>query len=341
MTVAFFTHETFDQHTQRGHPEHAGRLQAVRELLKSSGIWDDFTHLDAAPATDAQILGVHTPRYLEILKATSQPTGRDNFGLDTYITRQSHDLARLAAGGVIAVVESVAMKQTQTGIAAVRPPGHHATPAMGMGFCLLSSVAIAAHYAAHTLGLERVAIVDFDVHHGNGTQDCLYEDARTLFISSHQSPLYPGTGAFRERGNGKGENLTLNLPVPANTGDTALQTLYTDVVIPMLTDYNPQLIIVSAGFDAHWIDPLATLSVSLSGFHGLVRQLIETANHLCDGKIVFVMEGGYDLPALSHGWLNIAYALLGKDLFSDPHGKASNDLPLDKSLLERYLSILP
>lgn len=336
MVTAFFTDTRFAQHTMPGHPEHAGRLQAVVKLLEAEGVLSELKVLTATPATVEPLLAIHEAPYLDLLASTAKLTRATGLGLDTYIVPQSYELARLAAGGVMEVITAVLKEEAQNGIAAVRPPGHHATPSQGMGFCLLNNIAIGARYAQQVHGLERVAIVDFDVHHGNGTQDAFYGDPSVLFISSHQSPLYPGTGSLPERGKGQGLGYTVNLPLPPNTGDAAIQQVYTEVVAPVLRRFQPQLILVSAGFDAHHVDPLAQLKLSLLGFNSLVRLLLELAQELCQGKLVFVMEGGYDLTALSYGWLNIANALLGKNSVSDPLGSAQQPRPLTEHLLEEF-----
>lgn len=331
MTTAFFTEAALDGHTWHGHVEHAGRLQAVRQLYEESGVLADLQAVTATPATPEQLARVHHQPYLDVLEKTSHLKHPAQLDADTYILPASFALAKLAAGGVIRVVEAVLTGQAQNGIAAVRPPGHHATPERGMGFCLLNNIAIAARHAYTTYDLQRVAIVDFDVHHGNGTQDAFYVDPKVLFISSHQSPLYPGTGMLEEAGAGT----IINAPLPAGTGDQGFRTLYEEALFPALKRYQPQLILVSAGFDAHWDDPLASLQLSLSGFNFLTRRLIETAGELCNGRIVFVMEGGYNLTVLSHGWLNIAYALLGRDEMRDPLGMSKVDRPLSTPLLQR------
>lgn len=336
MTTAFFTSAQLDSHTLQGHPEFAGRRQAVVSLLEQREVLSQLHVLQASPATDAQLTTVHKSHYLEVLSDSIPTNGIGYFDADTYLTSQSLELARLAVGGTIAVVESVLAGHHQTGMAVVRPPGHHATPRQAMGFCLFNNIAIAARYAQQTHGLERVAIVDFDVHHGNGTQDAFYDDPSVLFISSHQSPLYPGTGRLEERGRGDGMGYTINLPVPAYTGDMAFQSMYEEVVIPALKRFAPQLILVSAGFDAHFVDPLAQLNVTLGGFNHLCRLLLQASIDLCEGKIAFVMEGGYDLKALSHGWLNIAHLLLGQPALPDPYGAPRHVAAVDEELIKAF-----
>lgn len=336
MTTAFFTDERFSAHTLQGHPEHAGRLESVIKLYKSEGVWDKLFRVAATPATDEQILRVHTPKHIErlqLIERLDQPTF---FEADTYVVPESNELARVAAGGVIAVVDEVIHGKAENGIAAVRPPGHHATPTRAMGFCLLSNIAIAAR-AVHNI--DRIAIVDYDVHHGNGTQDALYEDPSILFMSSHQSPLYPGTGAIGEIGTGAGKGFTANVPLPPGTGDEGIREVYEKFLWPLLRRFQPQLILVSAGFDAHWRDPLANLLFSLKGFDHISRELLKMAQELCGGKIVFVMEGGYDLEVLSHGWLNIANMLLGSQQVSDPVGTYRGGKSLPAGYLDTLLNI--
>jgi acetoin utilization deacetylase AcuC-like enzyme len=204
----------------------------------------------------------------------------------------------------------------------VRPPGHHAMPGHGMGFCLFGNVAIAAQAARVDRGIDRVLIVDFDVHHGNGTQAMVEEDSAVCFISTHQYPYYPGTGAAREIGIGPGEGTVVNMPLSAGAGDKVFQQLYQQVVIPFARRFEPDLILVSAGFDAHWDDPLASLGLSLGGYAWIVQTLNSLAQELCDGRIVFTLEGGYHLQVLSHGILNTFHALLGDEIVEDPLGPA-------------------
>lgn len=339
MTTAFFTDEQFSVHTLQGHPEHAGRLEAVIRLYREKGIWEQVYRVAASPATDEQLLRVHTAHHLDVLKSVSRLDHPAMLEMDTYVVPASYELARMAAGGVIAVVDAVLRGEADNGIAAVRPPGHHATPARAMGFCLLSNVAIAARHARAVHHLERVAIVDFDVHHGNGTQDALYNDPNILFMSSHQSPLYPGTGAIHEIGSGAGKGFTANAPLAPGVGDEGIQELYEKFLWPLMRRFQPQLILVSAGFDAHWRDPLANLMFTLTGFDHITRELLHMAQEFCNGKIVFVMEGGYDLEVLSHGWLNIAHALLGSSEVSDPVGVYRQSRGLPPGLLQRLLEI--
>ncbi|MEO0565227.1 MAG: histone deacetylase, partial [Chloroflexota bacterium] len=229
--------------------------------------------------------------------------------------------ARIAAGGACMAVDAVMDEEANNALVASRPPGHHATADTAMGFCLLNNIAIAARHAQETHGVERVMIVDYDVHHGNGTNDIFYDDDSVLFISSHQSPLYPGSGAADEIGRGDGDGYTINIPLRAGTGDEGFARLYEEIVWPAAKRFSPELILVSAGFDAHWQDPLGGLKLTLDGFAHITRELIRMADELCDGKIVFVMEGGYNLEAIGAGIANVARCLLGDDDIDDPLGK--------------------
>jgi len=256
------------------------------------------------------------------------------FDSDTYALPQSYEIAKLAAGGVLTAVDAVMTGEADNGLAAVRPPGHHATPERAMGFCLLSNIAIAARHAQDQYDIKRVMIVDFDVHHGNGTQDVFYEDGSVLFISTHQYPFYPGTGDLRETGIGAGKGTTINIPLGHGHGDTSYRQIYESILWPAARRFQPELILVSAGFDAHFIDPLAMMQLTHDGYAHLTRELIRMAEEVCDGKIVFVMEGGYDLPALAHGMRNVAHALLGEEEISDPYGNIAKKESDAQSIIE-------
>lgn len=322
MTTAYVYDERFHIHTMEGHPEFAGRLVAINRQFARAGLYDRVRQLDVVPASHDAVAAVHTEKYLSRLERTAEH-GPAMFGLDTYVMPRSYEIACLAAGGVMGAVDAVLSGQSDNALVAVRPPGHHAIPTAGMGFCLLNNIAIAARHAQHTHGLERVAIVDFDVHHGNGTQDVFYADPGVLFISTHQSPLYPGTGSIHETGQEAGKGYTVNIPLPPGVGDQGYARVYDEIVLPLVQRYQPQLLLVSAGFDAHWADPLANMKLSLSGYGVLSRKLRELAAELCGGRIVFVLEGGYNLQVLSHGWANLAHLLLGDDIVTDPIGEAS------------------
>lgn len=327
MTTVYVTHERYADHDLRGHPEHAGRIRAIWQQLESSGLANRMTRLTPTAISDEQILSVHSAKYLEMFKMIEFQDGVVGLDSDTYALPESPEIARLAAGGVISGIDAILKGDADNALVAVRPPGHHAIPARGMGFCLLGNIAIGAKHAQKEYGLERIMIVDFDVHHGNGTQDMFYDDDSVLFISSHQYPFYPGSGNLRETGTGRGEGFTINIPMGGGQGDGNYKRIYDEIIWKAARRFKPELILVSAGFDAHFVDPLASMKLTLAGYAQITRELIKMAQELCDGKIIFVLEGGYDLDALKYGIANVAHALLGDDKTEDPLGAYNRPEP--------------
>jgi len=323
MTIACLTHPSFTEHDFPRHPEHAGRIQAVWSALQAAGLADQLLQLAPAPATDEEILAVHSATHLQRLVYISQMDRMVLIDQDTYALPGSLDVSRLAAGAMVGAVDAVCAGDADNAMAVVRPPGHHATANRQMGFCLLNNVAIGARHALTKHQLKRVMILDYDVHHGNGTQDIFYGDPSVLFLSIHQSPHYPGTGSLDEVGESEGKGTTINVPLAAGHGDQSYQRIFEQIVIPATERFRPELMLISVGFDAHWADPLAGMRLSLGGYDWLARACLKLAKQVCAGKIVFLMEGGYDLKALSHGWCNIARALLDSHELSDPYGTAT------------------
>lgn len=326
MTTIYTTHPRYVEHDYPGHPEHAGRIRAVWQRLDENGLSARMNKVEAQPVTDAQILSVHTKDYLELLKQLNLLDTTRLLDLNTYAGPGVLDIARLSAGGVVDAVDAVMRGAADNGLAAVRPPGHHAIADYGLGFCILGNIAIAARHAQQNYGIERVLIVDYDVHHGNGTEAMFYDDPSILFISTHQYPLYPGTGALTDIGTGAGTGYTINLPLPAYCGDANYAHIFDEIVWKAAERFQPQLVLVSAGFDAHWTDPLASMKLTLDGYAHLSSELIRMAERYCAGKIVFVMEGGYDLDGLSYGMANLARLLLGEAPV-DPLGAPPNPRP--------------
>lgn len=326
MTTIYTTHPRCIEHDQPTHPEHAGRIRAVWQRLNESGLSARMHAVEPQPVPTDLILTVHTPDYLELLQRVSAQPRQMQLDADTYAGANSLEIARLSAGGAVAAVDAVLGGQAANGLAALRPPGHHAMPDHGMGFCLLGNIGIAARYAQREYGLERVLIVDYDVHHGNGTEAMFYNDPSVLFISLHQFPLYPGTGAVTDIGAGRGTGYNINIALPPNSGDGNYLNVFESIVGQAAERYAPQLILVSAGFDAHWADPLAGMRVTLPGYATMTSELIRMAERLCGGKIVFVLEGGYNLDALGYGVSNIARLLLG-DAPTDPLGPSPSRRP--------------
>lgn len=319
MTTVYITHPRYTEHDLPQHPEHAGRIRAVWRRMTDSGLLTRLQSQEAEAITREQILSVHTPGHLALLEKISTLPRAVRIDADTYACPSSLEIARLSAGAAVQAVNAVLQGQAANGLVAARPPGHHAEPDRAMGFCLFNNIAIATRHAQKAFGIERILIVDYDVHHGNGTEAVFYDDPSVLFISTHQHPLYPGTGAVTDTGTGRGEGFNINVPLPAGVDDQGYATVFEQIVAPAAARYQPELILVSVGFDAHWLDPLAGMQLSLTGYAYLSRQLVQMAERLCSGRIIFIMEGGYNLDALSYGMGNIARVLLGEEI-EDPLG---------------------
>jgi acetoin utilization deacetylase AcuC-like enzyme len=309
----------FDAHEDLSgpHPECPERLTAAREGLYATLPATLQTRIAPREATDVELARVHLPGYVSALRG-ALGAGHGHLDPDTYFCPQTREAAWLAAGGAIDLARALVSGECQRGFALLRPPGHHAVPARSMGFCLLNNVALAAS-AALAAGLSRVAIVDWDVHHGNGTQDAFYDDPRVLFVSLHQYPFYPGTGAAREIGRGQGAGYTANFGMPAGSGPEAYGAAFRQVIVPLLRAFAPELVLVSAGFDAHARDPLAQLQLDATTYGALATALIDLVGELGHGRIGFVLEGGYDLLALSASVAEVAHAALGRRT-ELPHG---------------------
>jgi acetoin utilization deacetylase AcuC-like enzyme len=320
-----------------GHPESAARGGAILALLEEQRVMADCQLVAPVPASLEQVRRIHSAAMIERVRQASSRGGRQLLDGDTYTTGASFEAALLAVGSCCTAVDQLLTGQANNGLVLVRPPGHHAERYQPGGFCLFNNAAAAAKQAQAVHGLRRVLILDFDVHHGNGTQDIFYEDDSVLFISSHvYAPhFYPGGGAAGEVGDGRGYGCTLNAPLPRGVGDRGYGRLFEQIILPKARAFKPQLILISAGYDAHWADPLGAAAASLTGYAHLNRLLIELANRVCDGRILFILEGGYYLPALAHAVLNTAYALLGQDQTRDPLGPAADDEPSLEALLLR------
>ncbi len=292
--TGFVYHPDYLNHdTGPNHPERPDRLRASLSVLQESDIWEQLHSIEPTPASTAQLLYAHEPAYPEHIKQYCD--AEIPLTYDTTVVKASYDIALLSTGGVLNAADAVATGSVQNAFAMVRPPGHHATPNQSMGFCLFNNIAIAARYLQREHGAGKVAIVDWDVHHGNGTQDIFYEDESVFFFSIHQSPLYPGTGSSYERGSGKGRGTNLNVPMPPGSGDTEYATVFTDTLIPALQDFAPEFTLISAGFDAHYLDPLANTELTADGFATLTDLILEFA----EGRVVSALEGGYSLEGVS------------------------------------------
>ncbi len=333
LDTAYIYHPIYLEHNQPGHPENARRLEYILETLEAEGVLGRVRLLEPRPATEDELLYVHSPRHIDRVRQMAEKGG-GHMDPDTYVSPQSFEAALMAAGGLIRAVEAVLAGQAANAFGLVRPPGHHATASRAMGFCLFNNVAIAVRTALACEQVERVCIIDFDVHHGNGTQAVFEDDAEVFYCSMHQYPYYPGTGAKGEIGRGAGERTVLNVPLPAGVGDSGYAKIFEELVWPLARRFAPDLVLVSAGYDGHWDDPLAHMNLSLTGYATLQQGLLKMARELCDGRIVFALEGGYHLDALAYGVLNAFYALLGADTVVDPLGAAPRSERSVDGLLE-------
>lgn len=331
MTTCFAYDPIEQKHTLTGHPENRGRLAGVMGLLASDGILERLQATVVTPVSAERLGRVHPQRYSEHVARLAQ-AGGGYLDPDTYVVRGTYDAALTSAGALVNVVEAVMTGQAANGMSLMRPPGHHALPGRGMGFCIFANVAIAARAAQVEFGAERVLIIDWDVHHGNGTEAVFYDDPSVAFFSTHQYPFYPGTGAAADTGRGAGTGATLNVPLPASTGDQGYARAFAELLAPFARRFQPDLILVSAGYDAHWRDPLALELLSLTGYATLTRQVMALAQELCDGRLVVALEGGYDLEVLAHAVLNTLRLLEQPDAaITDPFGPAATiERPVDQ-----------
>jgi acetoin utilization deacetylase AcuC-like enzyme len=298
-TTATLFHPDFLEHdTGYGHPERPERLLAVMEALDASPRKATLLPLEPRPATVEELALVHDPYYIAYVEKVAG-RGGGSLAYDTPLGARSYDVARLSAGAVLRGVDAVIAGEADNAFAVCRPPGHHATPTRGMGFCLFNNVAVGARYAQQAHGLSRILIVDWDVHHGNGTQDAFYDDPTVFFFSIHQSPLYPWTGAADEQGRGPGLGATLNVPMRARSTDADYVRMFEERLLPAARQFRPELVFVSAGFDAHEEDPLATMRLTSRGFAALTDIVRGLAEEFCGGRLVSALEGGYHLGGLA------------------------------------------
>jgi acetoin utilization deacetylase AcuC-like enzyme len=318
MSVGLAYSPTYLQHeTFAGHPERPERISAIVSGLQAAGLWQQLDVWEPAPASGATLELVHSPRHIAFIRELASRGGYVD--QDTAVSRTSWEPALRAVGAVVEAVQKVRAGGLDAAYCVVRPPGHHATPDAAMGFCLFNNVAIATAWLLQQ-SVERVAILDYDVHHGNGTQDAFAADSRVLYLSTHQYPLYPGTGHWRERGVGT----TVNLSLPPGSGDSVYDAARQRLIEPIVHRFNPEFVLVSLGFDAFWNDPLASLRLSVAGYSALIR----SARDLAGGRLVVALEGGYDLDALAHGSAAVCRLLLGHEPLPDPLGPPPDQLAL-------------
>jgi acetoin utilization deacetylase AcuC-like enzyme len=336
MATGYVYDPIYLKHDLRGHPENQQRLRTTLQVLEENGMMERLTLLPALPISPQRLQRVHTPDYVHHVERVAQQGG-GHLDMDTYVRPASYDAALAAAGGLVEATRAVLDGEVSNAFALVRPPGHHALRSRGMGFCLFNNVAIAARYALAERGLDRVLIMDFDVHHGNGTQDEFEADPAVMYVSTHQYPHYPGTGHWRETGRGDGAGSIVNVPLAGSVGDKGFARIFREVVGPVAWRFQPQLILVSAGYDAHWDDPLATMHLSVGGYASIAQALKDLAEELCGGRLVWTLEGGYHLEALAYSVLNTLAVLLDDDdwQFVDPLGPSPfSERPVDSIIAQ-------
>src|SRR5437588_4412344 len=332
MTTALIYDPIFLEHlTPPKHPERPQRLEMAIKVLEALD-WlqrDGLVQIPPREATEDELAAVHDRAYIRQIKEVAEEVAREAqqggrktrfFATDTYISAQSYAAAIKAAGAPLTAIDAIMSGEIDNAYCLVRPPGHHALPDEAMGFCLFNNVAVAAQYALDHHGLKRVMIIDYDVHHGNGIQDIFYTDPRVLYFSVHQAPFYPGTGHSDERGAGAGLGTTINVPLPATVGYEVYEPVFRQVMAPAADRFDPQLILVSAGFDAHWNDPLGQMNLSTAGFAQLTKIIIDLAQTLCNGCLVMVQEGGYNLDVMGSAVATCINLLLGDDAAVDSLG---------------------
>jgi acetoin utilization deacetylase AcuC-like enzyme len=341
MTTALIYDPIFLEHlTPPGHPERPQRVEMAMRVLEALN-WlerDGLVQIAPRAATVEELAMVHEREYIQQVEdeskaaATVAQHGEGNtllLGTDTYVSEKSYEAARKAAGAPLVAIDAILKGEINNAYCLVRPPGHHAVAEAAFGFCIFNNVAVAARYALDTYGLERVMIIDYDVHHGNGTQEMFYDDPRVLYFSIHQAPFFPGTGRSDERGEGPALGTNVNVPLPAGAGFETYEPIFRQVLAPIADRFHPQLILVSAGFDAHWRETRVDTGIdqpgmllSTAGFAKLNQMIIDIANAQCDGRLILVQEGGYETDALSSCIATCINLLLGGDEVVDNEGPA-------------------
>ncbi len=297
-STGFIYHPTYLEHNTGSHPENSGRLRAIMQKLDGSELYSQLTIKEPRKATPEEIAFNHQSEYVAAVdKACSE--GITRLDADTVVCDKSYEAALLSAGAGLTAVDLVVDGDCNNAFAAVRPPGHHAENNYAMGFCLFNNVAIAAQYAIKNKGLNRVFIFDWDVHHGNGTQNSFYSNSSVFYSSAHQYPFYPGTGAEGETGTGDGLGSTLNFPMRADSNDKDYLPVIKNKLIPAMFSFKPDLIIISAGFDAHQNDPLANINITTECYGEMTQLIKSAAQEICQGRLISMLEGGYDYDALS------------------------------------------
>jgi len=299
LKTAFLYDPVFLKHqTGWAHPEKRQRLTVILAHLNKTGLWDQCVHLAPQPAPIEAIRAIHSTHYIDEIRHASETGELFKPDDSTVGSPGTYNAAVMAVGAVLTALDAVMQQQVQNAFCAVRPPGHHALPDRAMGFCFFNNVAIGAKYLQHRHGLKRIAIIDWDIHHGNGTQNAFYDDPSIFYFSLHQEHLYPYSGLANERGAGPGAGFTLNVPMPSGASDSDYQQAFSRELIPAMAQFKPEFILISAGFDGHRDDPLSTTVLTEQGFGELTRMVMNLAGKYCGGRLVSVLEGGYSITGL-------------------------------------------
>ena len=322
MKVGLVYDPIYLEHDTGNHVENSQRLAAMLAHLEQTGTKERLTLFSPRRALVEEVQMAHEPAYVAMIESKAK-MGGGWLDPDTVMCQRSYEVALCAVGGFLTAVEAVMKEQVDSAFALVRPPGHHATHNRAMGFCLFNNMAIGAKFALANYDIDRVLIVDFDVHHGNGTQDAFYADSEVLYFSTHQYPFYPGTGGMNEVGEGEGKGFTVNFPMVAGWGDEEYLRAFDEVLVPVARRFRPQLILVSAGFDPHWADSLAMMQVSVAGFAQMIRIMKDLAGELCQGRLALTLEGGYNLEVAASAVKATFDVLLGSsEEIVDPLGRS-------------------
>ncbi len=317
------------------HPESNQRLQVLYDMLQEPEMAGKFSFIPPRMASEKDLALIHVPSYIELVASTARRP-YTMLDPDTYACPKSYETAKLAVGGNLAAVDQVVEGKVKNAFTFIRPPGHHAEANRAMGFCLFNNVAIAAQYALKTHKLKKAMIIDWDLHHGNGTQHSFYERADVLYFSTHQYPYYPGTGHINETGSGAGKGFTVNVPLAAGPGDAEYTKVFEEILEPVALEYKPEIVFVSAGFDIYYQDPLGGMQVTPRGFANLTRIIMEFSEKICNGRVVFVLEGGYHLEGLRDSVREVLKTLHGDLLERGRDSKIRESL--DPSLIDPLLA---